>query len=123
MKNLIVIFVFFLFAFSASATNQAVLNSSPGDHALVRKTKEGNKIGEWSIEVNLGVIKATIKGIRCDKMPDRICYDKQGEVGSMVVVTTSGSTFSGILLSEKEDDFGTYSETEFTFDSDTFSEQ
>lgn len=40
--------------------------------------RSGHKIGEWTIELNLGIIKITYKGIDCDNTPDVICVMKAG---------------------------------------------
>lgn len=89
------------------------------------KTYEGNKIGENTIEIQILIVKITIKRIACDKMPNRICYENQGEStnGSHITVMTDTSISSGTVYEpEVVNDYGNYTETVFKFYSDGYNE-
>ncbi len=89
---------------------------------VLAKVKQGNKIGENSLEVNIGIFKLKIVRVACDNMENRICYEKKGEeTGKSAMVTTEDSIYSGIMYSaDVINEYDNYTITDFKFYADGF---
>lgn len=131
MKIIVIVLTFVLSGFLASASTPPIelANSSSPEKKAAANAKQGNVIEEWEVEINLGLIKLTLKGIKCDGMKDRICYKQAGE-------STAGSSASVQIPSLSKIYGGTFydvpevtqygaegTETKFLFLKDTYFEE
>ena len=130
MKRIIIVltFVFTVIFVSASTPQSSVVNSSSPEKKMAAKAKQGNVMEEWEVEINLGLVKLTLKGIRCDGMKDRICYKQSGETtggsNASVQIPSLNKIYGGTLYDiPSVSQYGLEgTETEFLLYKDTFFE-